>query len=236
MRTERDPMGMGGRAYYLDAPAELASLPSEAARLVPERLAELFQAGPGALPALVERAPLEGLRRWLTSLAGARWVLEVYLTRHARREARLRFYGAEPWSPSISGVAREPRHACPALLREVHELVGDVDDQLGCSGRLVPLDELATLDELVRDQRVLGFDELAADLRASPERASALGIFDADGDWLCVTERGHTFWAGAEWVSEPIAPLGRGAGDGALAAALDAYFTALAEGRYFRAS
>lgn len=234
-------MGLGGRAYYVDAPAELSSLPAEAARLVPEPLAKLFEAGPSGLQALVERAPLEGLGRWLESLAGARWVLEVYLTRHARREARLRFYAREPgrehWAPSISCVARAPARACPPLLREVHELIGDVDDQLGCSGRLVPLDELCTLAELVREQRVLAFDELAVELEASPERASALGIFDADGDWLCVTERGTTFWAGGEWTGEPIVELEAGAHAGSgLADALDAYFTALAEGRYFRAS
>src|SRR5512139_1388332 len=108
IRVEKDPMGMGGRAWYVSSPADIGSLPSDAASLVSRRVSEFFEDPPRALGEMAAKAPLPSMRRWLESLVDARCVLEVYATSHYDRESRLRFDFGSGWAPSFRLVAGKP--------------------------------------------------------------------------------------------------------------------------------
>lgn len=228
--VQKDPMGMGGRAWLVSSPADVSKLPREAASLVPPRVAETFGDLPASLARMAAEAPLAGMKRWIASLAGVRCELEVYATRHGGREARLRFHVAAGWTPSIRGASGEPSAPCPSILRQVHAVTGAIDYEFGCSGMLVALDELRTLPELVRDQAVMGFAELREILAGRPELRAYVGIYEADGDWLCADPAGRTLWTGGEWIEAPIVPEEVDVG-----AQLDRYFEEFVARRRFQA-
>lgn len=222
-------MGMGGRAWYVAAPADLDQLSNTAAALVEPPIAEFFRDPAASLARLAARAPLASLRRWLESLIEARCELEIFATKHAGREARLRFHFTEHWSPSFRLIAGAPAVECPEILRQVHAVTGDIDTHFGCSGTLIALEQLQTLPDLVKEQRVMNFDEIAAILAERPELRSYAGVYDTDGDWLCVAPDGRALWTGGEWVHTPVAASALD-----VAGVLDRYFDALTGRRYFR--
>lgn len=228
IRVQKDPMGMGGRAWYASTAADLAALPREAADLVPARAADLFRGAPESIRQLAGEAPLPGMRRWLSSLGEARCELEIYATRHCGREARLRFHFASGWAPSFRGATLKAAAPCPEIVEQVHAVTGAIDYHFGGSGTLVALDELETLRALVRGQKVMSFDEIESALGARPELGSYVGVYEKDGDWLCVDTAGHTLWTGGEWLDgslvEPAADITQ---------VLDRFFEDLAEQRYF---
>ncbi|APR76929.1 Hypothetical protein A7982_02276 [Minicystis rosea] len=228
IRSELDPMGMGGRAWYVPEAAALAKLPRTAAELVSPRVAEIFRDVPAWLGAMADRAPLAGMRRWLTSLRDTRCELEVYATRYTGREVRLRFHVTETWAPSFRGAPGKAAVPCPEIVKAVHAITGHIDTQFGCSGTLVALDEMKTLGQLIEAQVVLGADDLAETVAKRPALQSYAGIYEADGDWLCAAPDGRTLSCGGEWIDEPIVEH-----DADIAATLDRYFEALLERRRF---
>jgi hypothetical protein len=227
VRTEKDPMGMGGRAWYAASPEDLARLPPTAAALVPGRVAALFAALPRSLPRLVARAPLPAMKRFLEGLVGAPCELEVYATSLFGSEARLRFHLDHLFCPSIRAVAGKPRLPCADVLRRVHAITGHIDTQYGSSGTLVALDELRTLRELCEAEAVMNFAEIGAALVRHPALGAYVGVYEANGDWLCASGD-RAVWAGGEWLADHVVPTGED-----LATLLDAYFQALVERRVF---
>jgi hypothetical protein len=227
VRTEEDPMGMGGRAWYVASPEDVARLPTTAAALVPRRVAALFATLPRSLPCLAARAPLPAMKRFLEGLVGAPCELEVYATEMFGREARLRFHLDGLWRPSIRAVAGKPRLPCADVLRRVHAITGHIDTQYGCSGTLVALPELRTLRELCDERAVMNFAEIGAALDRQPALGAYVGVYEADGDWLCASGD-RAIWAGGEWLADHVVPAGED-----LATLLDAYFQALVERRHF---
>jgi hypothetical protein len=222
VRTERDPSGMGGRAWYVESPAGMHELPPTAVALVAPHLTKLFRGYPASIAELARRAPLESMRRWLTSLTDARCVLEVYATALYGREARLRFHFDRLWAPSFRGTSGTPRRRVPRILEQVHAITGHVDYQYGCSGTLVAVDALQTLDELVAAEAVMNFAELADIIEARPELGEYVGVYESNGDYLCVGPDGRTAWVGGEGIADVAVETGVD-----LTAVLDAYFEAL---------
>jgi hypothetical protein len=227
IRTEKDPMGMGGRAWFVASPEDVARLPPTAAALVPPRLAKLFATLPQSLPRLAERAPLPAMKRFLEGLVGAPCELEVYATAVFGREARLRFHVDDLFRPSFRAVAGKTRLPCADVLRRVHAVTGHIDTQYGCSGTLVALDALRTLRELCDEQAVMNFAEIGPALDRQPALGAYVGVYEANGDWLCVSGD-RAIWAGGEWLADRVVPAGED-----LATLLDAYFQALLERRAF---
>jgi hypothetical protein len=160
VRVEKDPMGMAGRAYYVDSPAELPKLPKQAAKLVEPRAEAIFRDVKGSLARMAAAAPLPSMARWLRSLADAPCVLEIFAMKFGD-ECRVRFHFDELWAPSFRPAVGAARVACPAIIEAVQALTGSIDFQWGCSGTLVALDELKTFRELVTEQRLLNFEHLA---------------------------------------------------------------------------
>jgi hypothetical protein len=237
VRTEEDPMGMGGHAWYAASPEDIAHLPPTAAALVPRQVAELFAALPGSLLGLAARAPLPAMKRFLEGLVGAPCELEVYATAVFGREARLRFHLDDVWRPSIRAVAGKPRLPCAEVLHRVHAITGHIDTQYGGSGTLVALDELRTLRELCDEQAVMNFAEIGAALDRQPALGAYVGVYEVDGDWLCASS-GRAIWAGGELLADHIVPAGEDLAsqalrEASLATLLDAYFQALVERRVF---
>lgn len=215
-------MGMGGRAWYVASPADLLQLPPTAFALVPGVVAKLFRGYPASIADLARRAPLASMRRWLTSLTEARCVLEVYATRLYGREARLRFHIDGLWAPSFRGTSARPRVQAPLILKKIHAITGHIDYQYGCSGNLVSLDALKTMREIVADGGVMNFTELADVLEHRPELGDYVGVYEQNGDWLCVGPDGRTTWMGGEGINHVV--VGAGAD---ITTVLDAYFDTL---------
>lgn len=228
IRVETDPMGMGGRAWHVLTPGDLADLPTAVASIASERVLDLFRRAPDSIEQLAAQAPLPAMQRWLHALAAAPCTLEVFQTSLNGDEARLRFHVREGWAPSFRGVAARAHRPVPALLTQVHALTGHIDTQYGCSGTLVGLDEVATLAELVEQDLVLAADAVGERIARQPELGDALGFYEVDGDWLCVTADLRTFWAGGEWVGAPVSETAD------LASMLDRYFEALLARECFR--
>jgi hypothetical protein len=229
IHVEDDPMGMGGTAWHLTQPADLAKLPAEPLRLVSSRLTTIFRAFPDSVIALAEEAPLPSMAKWLRSLADAKCQLEVHRTAHFDNGARLRFHFSDIWTPSFSAKGGRLPADVPALLHEVHRLVGDVDYQFGCSGTLVPPKTMLTVTELVRKKYVLNADLVDEGLLVRPALARYRGFFEADGDWLCTNARGSTVWLGGEWLGDSPQEGER------LPVVLERYFATLCEQKYFHA-
>ncbi len=228
IRKEFSPAGMGGQAWYVTDAADLSDLPPDAAALVPARVARIFRDLPTALTEFASRAPLASMRRWLESLRDVRCVLEVYDTEHFGAEARLRFHVDARWSPSFrGGTTGESAVPFPDVLRAVHMLTGSIDHQYGCSGTLVDLEDLRTLAELVDDEKVMNYTEFGAIFRKRPALRSFVGVYELNGDWLCVDARGRTLWAGGEQCDSPTQKADT------IEAMLDRYFDSLTARRVF---
>jgi hypothetical protein len=231
IRVEKDPMGMGGKAWYVESPSDLEKLPKEAASLLTARAVAIFREPRGSLAKMASEAPLPAMARWLEALAGARCELEVFATKHYGRDCRLRFHFEDGPAPSFRAAAGEPRLACPEIVTRIHAITGHIDFQFGCSGTLVALDELQTLKELVKEQRVLNFEELETTLSQYPELGDYVGVFETDGDWLCTNAEGRSIWVGGEWLGDDLVESALD-----LASILEGFFDALAGRTYFRPS
>ncbi|MFO0613467.1 MAG: hypothetical protein U0414_12800 [Polyangiaceae bacterium] len=222
IRSELDPMGMGGRAWYVPDAAALALLPRTAAELVSPRVTKIFRDVPAWLGSVAERAPLPSMRLWLSSLRDARCELEVYATRLTGREVRLRFHVTDAWAPSFRGAPGTATVRGPEIVTAVHAITGHIDPLFGCSGTLVALDEVKTLGALIEANAVLGAHELAKIVAERPALRSYVGVYEADGDWLCAAPDGRAVSCGAERtdgaLTEHPTPI---------AETLDRYFAAL---------
>lgn len=224
-------MGMGGKAWYVEVPADLDKLPKEAASLLTDRAVAIFRDAPGSLAKMAAEAPLESMGRWLDALRSARCELEIFATEHYGRDCRLRFHFDEGPSPSFRAVAGTPRLACPDIVTRIHAITGHIDFQFGCSGTLVALDELQTLEELVKERRVLNFNALEKTLAQYPELGDYVGVFETDGDWLCTSAEGRSVWVGGEWLGDDLVESALD-----LSSILEGFFDALAGRTYFRPS